>query len=88
MKKAIHLRMVTPGGEAEEFDCAYVNLPTGEGSIGVLRGHAPIICALVPGRLRIRLCDESELCYRIDGGVARVAADEMTLLLSGAQKEE
>lgn len=88
MGKAIHLKMVSPGGEAEEFDCVYVNLPTDAGSIGVLRGHAPIICALVPGRLRIRLTDDSELRYSIESGIARVASDEMTLLLSGAKKEE
>lgn len=88
MGKAIHLKMVSPGGEAEEFDCVYVNLPTQEGSIGVLRGHAPIICALTPGILRFRLEDGAELRYRIENGVARVAADEMTLLLSSAKREE
>ncbi len=51
MKNGIHLCIVTQDKTVFERDVSYVNIPAAFGSLGVLRGHAPMVCA-VSGRQR------------------------------------
>jgi len=88
MGNMIHVRIVTPAAEAVELDCAYLNLPTERGPVGVLRRHAPLVCTLTAGVLLCRKEDGEELRFRLEPGVARVAHDSVTVLCAGAEKEE
>ena len=88
MENIINVKIVTPGAEALELDCVYVELPSAKGPLGILRRHAPLICALEDGRLRCRRESGEELRFRVRPGVARVAHDSVTVLCAGAEKEE
>ena len=46
MENMIHLSVVTADGVALDTQVSYVNIPTGSGSVGVLHGHAPMLCAV------------------------------------------
>ena len=50
----IALCVLTAEGPVLERMVESVNLPTSFGSVGVLRGHAPMLCAVEQGILRCR----------------------------------
>jgi F-type H+-transporting ATPase subunit epsilon len=81
---AIHLHIVT--AEATVFDrrVNYVNLPQSYGSLGILRGHAPLLCALEGGVIRCT-GEEGAARIRVGKGVADVADNEITVLVSAAE---
>jgi len=81
---AIQLHVVTGETTVLEKAVEYVNLPTGFGSLGVLAGHAPMLCAVEAGILRCRW-SEGEARLRIGSGVASVEHNELTVLVSAAQ---
>ena len=60
---------------------------TGRGSVGVLAGHASMLCAVAPGVLRCRKNGDT-LRIRVGKGVANVEGTETTVLVSTAQVAE
>ncbi len=84
MADRIHLKVVTPGGVALEQETNYVNLPTPEGSVGILYNHAPMLCAVGAGRLKCRF-EGGELSVSVSGGVASVQDNELTVLTEKAE---
>ena len=87
MEDRIRLIIITPAGTALERDVSYVNLPTPEGSVGILTNHAPMFCALGKGKLKCR-SGEGETQIAVNGGVARVENNELTVLTEEAQLGE
>lgn len=87
MADRIRLRIVTPSGPVLERNVNYVNLPTPEGSVGILADHAPMLCALGRGKLRYRF-EEGERCLSVSGGVASVENNEVTVLTEEAEIAE
>ena len=84
MADRIRLKIVTPSGTALERDANYVNLPTPEGSVGILQNHAPMLCAVGEGRLKCR-SEEGETLISVSGGVACVENNEITVLTEMAE---
>ena len=84
MEKLFHLSVVTPDSTVFEADVSAVNVPTPFGSLGVLAGHAPMLCALDKGKLRCTDKDGQTLRITISGGVASVDHNEMTVLTQSA----
>ena len=72
MENMIHLSVVTADGVALDTQVSYVNIPTGSGSVGVLHGHAPMLCAVSAGKVRYTTADggsgEIEVGSRISHG--------------------
>ena len=87
MADRIRLQIVTPDGPALETDVNYVNLPTPEGSVGILADHAPMLCAVGRGRVRYRSGDGEGSLF-VTGGVASVEDNKMTVLAEAAGTEE
>jgi F-type H+-transporting ATPase subunit epsilon len=67
------------------LDVNYVQLPSAEGSMGVLQNHAPLRCTLVPGVVLCRLPDQSVRVFSISGGVAMVRNNVVTILADIAE---
>lgn len=88
MEDRIRLKIVTPSGTVLEKSVGYVRLPTPEGSVGVLPGHAPMLCAIGRGSLLCRFAGEREERVRLSGGVASVENDLLTVLAEEAEPEE
>ena len=87
MEERIHLKVITPVGPALEKDVSYVNLPTPEGSIGILANHAPMLCAVGKGKLKYRF-EGGEGFVFVSEGVASVENNELTVLAEEARIEE
>ncbi|MBQ6465484.1 MAG: hypothetical protein IJJ43_04380 [Oscillospiraceae bacterium] len=85
MEDRIRLRLLTPDGLGWEGRVCSVSLPTPEGSVGILRGHAPMLCAVAPGVLRCRNAAGETRRIRVSEGVAGVEKDELTLLLQSVE---
>lgn len=88
MADSIHLSVITPDGTALERHVEYINLPTDLGSVGILANHAPILCAVGKGTLRWHSEDGTTGTVRLERGIANIAANEATVLVSGAEVTE
>lgn len=86
MEKGFKLSVVTGDETVFEGQVSSVNLPTGFGSVGILRGHAPMLCAVSRGTLRA-LQDGESLRILVGDGVASVAEGELTVLVSDGKLE-
>lgn len=82
MEDMIHLSVVTADGIALDKQVSYVNIPTGSGSVGVLNGHAPMLCAVSAGKVRYSMADGSTGEIEVGDGVANAGGSEVTLLVS------
>ena len=77
----LHCTVVTPEGlevDANVFDAV---LPSHDGRLGILPGHAPLFCQLAPGIMRfhdVTLPRVSTIF--IEGGIAHVIEDELTVV--------
>ncbi|MBR3473530.1 MAG: ATP synthase F1 subunit epsilon [Oscillospiraceae bacterium] len=80
---AISLHVLTGDGPVLEQTVEAVNLPTAFGSIGVLKGHAPMLCNLEEGVLRCR-SSQGTLRLFIGSGIASVEHNEVNVLVSAA----
>ena len=87
MAEKIRLKIVTPDGPALEEKVSYVNLPTPEGSVGILADHAPMLCAVGKGRVKFRFVD-GESFVSVSEGVTSVENNEVTVLAEEAEEEE
>lgn len=80
----IKLYVLTADGPVLERTVESVNLPTAFGSVGVLKGHADMLCNLEAGILRLR-CEEGTMRLRISSGIASVEKNEVNILVSSGQ---
>ena len=78
----IHLLLAASGGETWEKQVSAVTLPGVMGSLGILANHAPMLCALEEGLVSCRTEAGETVRIRISEGIANVADNEVTLLLS------
>ena len=85
MADRIHLKVVTPMGVTLEQDTNYVNLPTPEGSVGILPDHAPMLCAVGRGVVRCRFEEKETESIAVTQGVASVEKNELTVLVEEAR---
>lgn len=88
MADTIHLRAITQNGKSWERQVSYVNLPTEFGSFGILKNHAPMLCALAKGTVKYRFDSDAVGYLRISDGIANIADNEVTLLLSDLEDAE
>ena len=80
----ISLHVLTADGPILERMVESLNLPTAFGSVGVLKGHADMLCNLEAGILRLR-CEEGTMRLRISSGIASVEKNEVNILISSGQ---
>ncbi|HEX8994038.1 MAG TPA: F0F1 ATP synthase subunit epsilon [Candidatus Paceibacterota bacterium] len=62
-------------------EAAYLSVPSVGGILGILPNHEPFITTLKEGIVVVRLADETEQEFRIDGGVLEVHKDGATVIL-------
>ncbi|MBI4917030.1 MAG: F0F1 ATP synthase subunit epsilon [Acidobacteria bacterium] len=80
----LHLKVVTPTRVVVEADVDEVTLPGALGALGILPGHAPLLCALRIGELGYRQ-GSREHYLALQWGFAEVAADDVTVLADVAE---
>jgi F-type H+-transporting ATPase subunit epsilon len=79
------VRVIAPDKTVWDAPAEEVILPSTTGQLGILTGHAPLLSALEPGVLRVR---ESKgwQSIALTGGFAEVDANEVTILVNGAER--
>ncbi len=74
------LIIVTPEEVFFEQEVASLIAPGSEGYLGVLTDHAPLITALVPGKVTVKDQAGKELIYAVGGGFMEVFKNQVTIL--------
>jgi F-type H+-transporting ATPase subunit epsilon len=76
---ALKVAVITPEATVFEGEADQVVAPAWNGSLGILRGHAPLMALLGSGTLRIDHGGSSE-SYTVSGGFLQVVDNTVTVL--------
>jgi len=79
------VRVIAPDKTVWDSTAEEVVLPSTTGQLGILSGHAPLLTALDTGVMRVRPGKEW-VAIALMGGFAEVEADEVTILVNGAER--
>ena len=84
----MHLIILTPERKVFDGEVEVVQLPGSAemGSFEILKGHAPIISSLAPGRMRIK-GPEGQQEYVISSGFVEARNDEVNVMIEGVTEE-
>lgn len=82
---ALTVRVVSPDKTVWDSSVEEIILPSTTGQLGILGGHAPLITALDIGVMRVRE-NKEWVAIALMGGFAEVEADEVTILVNGAER--
>ncbi len=80
MASPFHLSVLTPEKQIFDADVTYLEAPGMDGYLGVLAHHAPLITALVPGKLVLRDLHNMDKAYAISGGFLEVSNNDAVIL--------
>ena len=83
----LRLEVVTAERQVFADDVDMVVAPGGEGEVGILPRHAPLLTTLQPGVLRLRK-DGEETFMAVSGGFLQVFRDRVLVLADAAEREE
>jgi F-type H+-transporting ATPase subunit epsilon len=82
---SLTVRVIAPDKTVWDASAEEVILPSTTGQMGILTGHAPMLTALETGVLRVR-ADKEWTPIALMGGFAEVEANEVTVLVNGAER--
>ncbi len=82
------LTIVTPEKIFYEGKVVSLVAPGSEGYLGVLTDHAPLITALVPGKLTVKDNKNQELIFALGGGFLEVFKNHVTILAYSIESVE
>lgn len=68
--------------------CESLNVPTTQGSFGILANHSNLIAAIVPGRLSYRIPGGENLFAAVSEGLIKVENNRVLVLVDSAERPE
>ncbi len=77
------ISVLSPEREMYKGAITSVTVPGVDGEFQVLRNHAPIVSALMPGAVVIRRADNQIITMKIQRGFVEVLNNEVALLIQG-----
>ena len=81
------VRVISPDKTVWDAEADEVVLPSTTGQLGILSGHAPLLTALDIGVMRVRANKNANWqAIALLGGFAEIDADEVTVLVNGAER--
>ena len=83
----IRLDIVTPAGLLMSENVAFVNLPASQGSMGVLKNHAPLMTTLDIGIVKYNQANADHY-LTVSGGFAEVKDNVVIVLAEAAERAE
>lgn len=83
----LHLEVITPERKVFEDDVDMVIAPGGDGYLGILPHHAPLLTTLGPGEFRVKR-DGIEEVLAVFGGFMDVRGDRVVVLTDAAEHLE
>ena len=75
----MRVEILSPEAQIFDGEATYVGLPGSDGSLGILRGHAPLITTLRAGKVLVRKARGEEF-LEVKGGCVEVLNDKVTIL--------
>lgn len=84
MAETVEFELVSPARLLKSEPVAMVVVPGGDGDIGVLPEHAPLICTVRPGVIKIYEGDKVTDQIFVAGGVCEVSPERCTVLAEEA----
>jgi F-type H+-transporting ATPase subunit epsilon len=85
MEKSFTYQVLTPAQQLATGVATYAQVPGAAGSFGVLPGHAPLVALLAQNEpLILTLADGSIQTFTVQGGVAEVTPEGLTILAEAA----
>jgi len=81
------LKLISPEGIKYEGEVDEAILPTANGQIGVLANHQPLVALLCPGEIILKEGGK-EHYLATDGGIVKIANNQMNIVADGAQYAE
>jgi len=81
------LRVLTPDAAPQVRTVAALDVPAAHGRLTVLPGHAPLLCALRPGRVRVTEPDGSRSEIGVGPGMLHIDTRGATLIVDSAAAE-
>ena len=76
--------IVTPEQQALDESASQAIVPAWDGQIGILTGRAPLLVKLGVGPLRVELAGGRSRTFVIDGGIAQMKDNRLTVLTTEA----
>jgi F-type H+-transporting ATPase subunit epsilon len=76
--------VVTPEQQVLDETVTQAILPAHDGQMGILTGRAPVLVKLGSGALRVDLAGGQSRTWFVDGGIARMTGDKLTILTDEA----
>lgn len=80
-----NLSIVTPEKIFYENEVVSLIAPGIDGYLGILTDHAPLITAIIPGKVTIKDESQSELIMSVSDGFLEVSANTATLLVDSVE---
>lgn len=80
MNGPIRCSVITPERQVLEAMATAIVYPQHDGSAGILKNRAPLVCELGIGVLRVDTADQGVREYFIDGGFAEVRQNAVAIL--------
>ena len=84
MAREFKVEIVTPERLAFSAEAESLVVPAERGYLGILAGHAPLLCTLLPGEIRIR-GDKGDLHFATSGGFMEVTPRKASLLTESVE---
>ena len=85
---ALHCLVVTPEEQVLDTTATSIVIPAHDGQIGILANHAPLLCELGTGVLRVDAIGDGWREFFVDGGFAQVLRNEVVVLTERAAAGE
>ncbi|HRK32159.1 MAG TPA: ATP synthase F1 subunit epsilon [Tepidisphaeraceae bacterium] len=76
--------IVTPEQQLLDEKATQAIVPAHDGEIGILTDRAPLLVKIGAGRLRVDLAGGKTVAYYVDGGVAQMKDNKLTVLTDHA----
>ena len=86
-EKTLRLEIVTPERTVFSDDVVSLSVPAHSGYLGVLAGHAPLLCTLTTGEIRTRPTSGA-VNLAISGGFMEVRPAKVIILADSAERVE
>ncbi|MGD0540725.1 MAG: F0F1 ATP synthase subunit epsilon, partial [Tepidisphaeraceae bacterium] len=76
--------VVTPEQQVLSESLTQAIIPAADGLLGILTNRAPVLAKLAKGPLRLDLASGQTKLFQIDGGIAQMLDNELTILTQSA----
>ena len=88
MAETFQLTVLTPARTLLKTRVESLTAPGSEGYLGILAHHAPLITALMPGKLTVKDAVGSSRIYALSGGFLEVSNNAATVLADAVEEPE